>query len=175
MARRSIIIAAVLLSLLPVLSLAQTKKAAKFSISSLVFKPGEFIPVDYTCEGRNVNPPLGFSTTPPKTKSLALIMEDPDVPSGVWVHWIVYNIHPVRWIPEDNLPGQPGKTDSNEKGIYSGPCPPAGVHRYHFKAYALDTELEFKSRPTKEELEMAMQGHILDRCEMIGLYKKGSQ
>jgi hypothetical protein len=151
------------------------EKPKKLKINSLVFKPGQYIPAEYTCEGSNINPPLTFSGIPAKTKSLALIMEDPDVPQGVWVHWILYNIPPKRILQADSHPGKPGKNDSNGKGLYAGPCPPSGVHRYYFKVYALNNELDFKHPPGKEELENAMNGHILDKAEIFGLYSKGSQ
>jgi Raf kinase inhibitor-like YbhB/YbcL family protein len=174
MVKRSLVIAALLLSLFPALSSAQHKEV-KFRLTSLVFRAGELIPAYYTCEGRNVNPPLKISPIPEKAKSLAVIMEDPDVPRGVFVHWIVYNLPPKRVLHENSRLGKYGKTDASEKGGYFGPCPHSGVHHYHFKAYALDTMLEFKRPPTKEELERAMTGHILDRSELIGLYKKNEQ
>jgi Raf kinase inhibitor-like YbhB/YbcL family protein len=174
MAKQSLIIVALLLLLFPVLSSAQNRNV-KFTLTSLVFRQGERIPVDYTCEGRNINPPLKISPIPEKAKSLVLIMEDPDVPQGVFVHWLVYNLPPKRVLHEDNHKGKLGRTDASEKGLYSGPCPHSGVHRYHFKAYALDTMLEFKHPPIKEELEKAMIGHILDKSELIGLYSKNTQ
>ncbi|MCX5708646.1 MAG: YbhB/YbcL family Raf kinase inhibitor-like protein [Candidatus Omnitrophica bacterium] len=174
MAKRSLIIAALLLSLFPALSSAQYR-TRKFTITSIVFRSGELIPPEYTCEGRNINPPLKFACIPEKTKSMALIMEDPDVPQGIYVHWVRYNIPPKRTIAPDSLPGKPGKTDASEKGLYVGPCPRSGVHRYYFKIYALNSQLEFKSPPTKEELEKAMHGHILASAELIGLYSKQPQ
>jgi Raf kinase inhibitor-like YbhB/YbcL family protein len=171
MANRSPIIAALFLLLFPILSPAQDQ-AEKLTLTSIVFRTGEFLPTQYTCEGLNINPPLTVYSIPTRTKSMALIMEDPDAPAGIWVHWLVYNMPPKRLFPENSLPGKPGKTDSSEKGLYAGPCPPAGVHRYYFKLYALDSELEFDHLPIKEELEAAMQGHILARAELIGLYRK---
>jgi len=175
MFKRSLIIAALLLSLFPALSSAQ-QRTKGFKLTSLVFRPGEYIPSEYTCEGRNINPPLTFNRIPDKTKSLALIMEDPDVIQGVFVHWILYNLPVKRVLHANSQPGKPGKTDASEKGLYSGPCPRSlGAHRYHFKAYALNTMLEFKQPPAKEQLEMAMAGHILARAELIGLYSKQEQ
>jgi hypothetical protein len=174
MVKRTLIIAAFLLSLFPALSSAQYR-VTKFKLISTVFRAGELIPQEYTCEGRNIHPPLLFEHIPEKTISLALIMEDPDVPQGVFVHWILYNMPPKRTIPPNKDPGKPGKTDASEKGIYSGPCPHSGVHHYHFKAYALNTMLAFKHPPAKEELEVAMEGHIVDKAELIGTYSKQQQ
>lgn len=138
-----------------------------------VFANNTKIPSKYTCDGENINPPLSFSDIPANARSLVLIMEDPDAPSGTWVHWIVFNIIPeTNEISENSLPenAAEGMTSFGEKG-YGGPCPPSGVHRYFFKLYALDTVLELKN-PDKTELEEKMQSHILDEAEIIGLYSR---
>lgn len=132
----------------------------------------ELIPAKYTCDGENVSPPLRFGDIPSGAQSFVLINDDPDAPMGTWVHWVVYNIAPtVTDVPEGMIPagGAEGKTSFGHPG-YGGPCPPAGTHRYIFKLYALDTIVRFAETPTAEELEYAMQGHILARAELVGLY-----
>ena len=103
-----------------------------------------------------------------------MIVDDPDAPMGTWVHWIVYNIPIASSISENSAPGKLGKNSFN-RGEYGGPCPPSGTHRYFFKIYALDCELKLEAGPKKEELEKAMQGHILAQAELIGLYMKSYQ
>jgi len=140
-------------------------------ITSPAFKHNEYMPAKYTCEGEDINPPLIISGIPERTKSLALIMDDPDAPIGVWVHWVVFDITPITRIEEKSVPGKLGTTNSGRKD-YHGPCPPSGTHRYFFKIYALDTQLNLKEGITKGQLEKAMQGHILGKAELIGLYKR---
>ncbi len=145
-------------------------------IKSSAFKNNEFIPAKYTCEGENVNPLLEILNVPPETKSLVLIMDDPDAPSGTWDHWIMWNIDPkTHYIPEDSVPaGAVEGTTSFGRLGYGGPCPPRGdkPHRYMFKVYALDTVLDLKEGAVKAELEKAMAGHILDQTTLIGLYQR---
>ncbi len=148
-------------------------RAAEFQLTSPDFKPNQFIPVKFSCKGADINPQLDISGVPAQTRSLALIMDDPDAPMGTWVHWLVYNIAVTSSIPQNSAPGKLGQNSFN-RGEYGGPCPPSGTHRYFFKIYALDRQLEFKTRPAKKELEDAMQGHILDRAELIGLFTKGN-
>lgn len=145
-----------------------------FSLSSPVFAADGHIPPSYTCEGDDVNPPLVFSGTPPAAKSLALIMDDPDAPMGTWVHWLVWNIRPeTAGIQEDSVPqgAVQGKNDWH-RNDYGGPCPPSGTHRYFFKLYALDAFLDLPAGTAKKELERAMEGHIIARAVLVGLYKK---
>lgn len=142
-------------------------------IVSSVFRNNTKIPSVYTCDGRNVNPPLNFLNVPENAKSLALIMDDPDAPSGTFIHWILYNINPSeKGILENTvLPSAlQGKTSRGVAG-YVGACPPLGTHRYFFKLYALDSTLDLKN-PDKTELEKKMQGHIIDKAELIGLYSR---
>ncbi len=140
-------------------------------IKSPEFEQNKFIPGKFTCDGADVNPPLIIENIPQQAKSLALIVEDPDAPRGIWVHWVVFDIPVINRIEENSLPGKQGTTDSG--GInYSGPCPPSGTHRYFFKIYALDKNLNLNEGITKEELEEAMSGHILEEAELIGLYKR---
>ncbi|HTZ10944.1 MAG TPA: YbhB/YbcL family Raf kinase inhibitor-like protein [Candidatus Margulisiibacteriota bacterium] len=140
-------------------------------ISSPAFKDNEYIPSKYTCEGEDINPEILVSGIPEGAKSLALIMDDPDAPMGTWVHWVVFDMPLVARIEENSSPGKPGVGTSGAKE-YHGPCPPSGTHRYFFKFYALDTQLGLNEGISKGQLEKAMQGHILEKAEIIGLYKK---
>lgn len=141
------------------------------NLKSPAFENNKFIPSKYTCEGDDINPPITIENIPQGTKSLALIMDDPDAPMGTWVHWVVFDIPVLDSIEEDSIPGKQGITNSGKRD-YHGPCPPSGVHRYFFKIYALDAALNLKEGISKQVLEKAMQGHILDKAEIIGLYQK---
>ncbi len=153
------------------------------TIKSLVFKHNGEIPKQFTCQGQDISPALTWSNLPENTKSLALIVDDPDAPDPAapkmtWVHWVLYNIPPdASGLPEAvsaaNLPAgtKQGLNDWKKTG-YGGPCPPIGRHRYFFKLYALDTVLPDLNQPTKSELENTMQAHILDQTELIGTYQK---
>lgn len=148
-------------------------------LTSSAFSEGEIIPSLYTCEGKNINPPLEIQEVPPKAKSLVLIMDDPDVPASVrpdrmYDHWVVFNIPPsTHHLKENSTP--PGIQGKNTSGAnkYTGPCPPDREHRYFFKLYALDTELSLKAGATKKEVERAMDGHILSQTQLMGRYEKG--
>ena len=150
----------------------------EFSISSGAFSQGDTIPVEYTCDGSDISPPLVFSGIPEGAKSIALIVDDPDAPGGVWVHWVIYNmpvgrelakgIPPIGTLPDG---GRQGTSDFGKMG-YGGPCPPSGTHRYYFKAYALDTVLDLQSGASKAQLENAMQGHVLAKAELMGKYAR---
>lgn len=139
------------------------------------------IPRLYTCDGRDVSPPLTFADIPAGTQSLALIVHDPDVPSPdaprrIWVHWVLYNLPAdCAGLPEAavNLPAGTlqGRNDWGRTG-YGGPCPPKGRHRYFHTLYALDCRLPDLKEPTKSALEQAMQGHILARAELVGTYQR---
>jgi Raf kinase inhibitor-like YbhB/YbcL family protein len=149
-------------------------KMAEMQIRSPAFVTNGYIPARYTCDGTDINPPLEFADVPAGTKSLALIVDDPDAPVGMWVHWVVWNIDPAtREIAEDSVPSGAGHGKNDwKRNNYGGPCPPSGVHRYFFKLYALDVKLNLGSGATKAELEKAMQGHILATSELIGLFKR---
>lgn len=140
-------------------------------LTSKEFSHNGFIPKKFTCQGQDINPVLTIEDIPADAKSLALIIDDPDAPMGTWVHWVVYNIAPASVIKEDSVPGIDGINDFGRQA-YGGPCPPSGTHRYFFKVYALDVQLNLKPRLSKRELESTMQGHILEKAELIGLYKK---
>lgn len=150
------------------------KKMANLNISSSAFKANASIPEKYTCEGSDISPPLLIENVPAEAKSLALIMDDPDAPMGTWVHWVVWNIDPkTEEVAEGTVPrGGVQGINSFKKHEYGGPCPPSGTHRYFFKIYALDTSLSLKPNAEKRAIEQAMMGHILQRSEIMGLYKK---
>ena len=140
-------------------------------VKSPAFKDNEYIPERFTCDGVNVNPELNVEHIPEEAKSLAVILDDPDAPAKVWVHWVIWNI-PVTHHLKENFPrGNQGINDFG-KAIYCGPCPPAGAHRYYFKVYALDCILELSAKSRKADLEKAMGGHIIGFGELIGIYKK---
>lgn len=141
-------------------------------LNSPMFKNNEFIPGKFTCDGEDANPALFIEDIPAQAKSLALIVDDPDASGGMWVHWVVYDIPPVSIIKENSVPGKEGANDFGRRS-YGGPCPSSGVHRYFFKLYCLDAIMNLNEGITKQELEKAMEGHILDKAELIGLYKRG--
>ena len=145
--------------------------AVTLQISSPSFKDNDFIPLKFTCEGESISPALQVKNIPANTKTLAIIVDDPDAPNGPFVHWVVWNMPPAETIPEKTVAGTMGKNGRGAKG-YTGPCPPTGVHHYHFNVYALDTNLDLPEGAGKEELKNAMKGHILGSGELIGLYKK---
>ncbi len=148
-------------------------------LTSSAFHEGGIIPSLYTCEGKNINPPLDISGVPPHAKSLVLLVDDPDVPKtlrpdGMYDHWVVTDMPPdIKKIHEHSKP--PGIEGRNTGGDnkYRGPCPPDREHRYFFKLYALDKMLHFSAGCTKKEVEKAMQGHILAECQLMGRYEKG--
>jgi Raf kinase inhibitor-like YbhB/YbcL family protein len=144
----------------------------ELTVKSPVFEANKPIPKKYTCKGESINPPLSIDGVPKEAKSLALLMDDPDAPMGTFDHWVVWNIPAsTKSIGEKTVPGTEGLNGMRKKG-YTGPCPPSGTHRYFFKVYALDTELKLADKTTKREVEAAMQGHILAKGELIGLYSK---
>ena len=152
-------------------------------LTSPAFQHGAAIPAEYTCEGRDLAPPLQWSGVPAGARSLVLIVDDPDAPDPAaprmtWVHWVLYNLPPdSQGLPEgatsrDLPPGTgEGINDWHRTG-YGGPCPPIGRHRYFFKLYALDTVLEGLERPTKAQVGAAMAGHVLEEAELMGTYQK---
>lgn len=146
----------------------------KLRISSPAFRSHDNIPVQYTCDGSDINPPLLIEGIPGQSKSLALIVDDPDAPMGTWVHWVVWNMDPkTSEIKENNVPEKSSQGINDfRKHEYGGPCPPSGTHRYFFKLYALDTVLNISPDSKKADLEKAMKGHILSQTDLIGLYKR---
>jgi Raf kinase inhibitor-like YbhB/YbcL family protein len=151
-------------------------------LTSSSFKPQGSIPSRYTCDGEDISPPLAWSGVPEGTKSLALIMDDPDAPDPAhpkrtWVHWVLYNLPPSatelpEGVPARELPpGTLEGTNDFKHTDYGGPCPPVGRHRYFHKLYALDTVLADLHQPTKAALEMAMRGHVLAEADLVGTYQ----
>lgn len=150
-------------------------------LTSTAFAHHDEIPSAYTCEGRDIAPPLAWSGAPAGTRSFALIVDDPDAPDPAapkmtWVHWVLYDIPPTAHaLPEGGSPlprgTREGLNDWQRTG-YGGPCPPIGRHRYFFKLYALDTLLGDLNTPTKARLEAALRGHVLAQAELIGTYQK---
>ena len=147
-------------------------------VTSTAFEEGGMIPAKYTCDGQDISPPLEFSFVPDSAKSLALICDDPDAPVGTWVHWVLFNLPAeIKELPENVPPNEKlsngaiqGANDFRKIG-YGGPCPPGGTHRYYFKLYALNTELNLDPGITKKELLEAMEGHILAKGQLVGKYK----
>jgi len=143
-------------------------------LTSAAFREGADIPRKYTCDGEDLSPPLSWSGIPQDALSLALIADDPDAPVGTWVHWVLYDIPPDREGLSAGVQGvgTEGVNDFRRFG-YGGPCPPKGKpHRYFFKLYALDIELKLPAGATKEQVEQAMQGHILAQGQLMGKYSR---
>jgi hypothetical protein len=150
---------------------------AALTLQSTAFANQAEIPARFTCEGENAAPPLAVAGAPSGTKSLALVVDDPDAPdpakpTRTWVHWVVYDL-PASDGALSESAGQRGKSDFGRSG-WGGPCPPVGRHRYFFKLYALDAKLGERGPLTKAELEAAMVGHILEQTELVGTYQKTS-
>jgi len=145
----------------------------KMKVSS-TFSHNEMIPARYTADGDNINPSLDIEGIPEGTVSLVLIMDDPDAPVGTWDHWIVFNIPVIGKIEEDSVPsGAVQGKNSWGRSDYGGPSPPSGTHRYFFKLYAIDKELELSEGASKSDVLDAIEGYILDQTELIGLYSRG--
>ena len=155
------------------------KAGGSITLTSAAFKEGQPIPRQYACDGVNVSPPLEWTGVPKSAKTIAIIADDPDAPSGTWVHWVLYNLPAENIGMVENLPvtenlkagGFQGKNDFKEIG-YGGPCPPSGTHRYFFKIYALDSELPLKAGATKADVETAMQGHLIAQGQLMGTYRR---
>jgi Raf kinase inhibitor-like YbhB/YbcL family protein len=151
-------------------------------LTSSSFQPEGNIPSQFTCEGQDISPELTWTNVPSGTKSFALIAHDPDAPiAGGFTHWVVYNLPPnvthlAQGAPKsEKLPGGgiQGKNGYDQIG-YLGPCPPSGTHRYYFYLYALDTELNLPPGASKDDVEKAIKGHVLEKTELMGKYKKSS-
>jgi len=143
----------------------------ELTIKSPAFQHNSLIPKKYTCDGEEINPPLSIEGVPKEAKSFAMVVDDPDA-AETFDHWVVWNIPSSKTeIAENSVPGKEGNNSARQLG-YASPCPPSGTHRYFFKVYALDTELILGAKSTKRELEKAIQGHILAKGELIGLYHR---
>ena len=156
-------------------------KVGELQITSPAFQHGGMIPTKYTCDGKDISPPLKLGAVPEGTKSIALIMDDPDAPGRTWVHWVLFNLPPeTKELPE----AMPAKSKLDKGAIhgqsswgrrktgYGGPCPPSGAHRYFFKVYALDKIIERNFRTTKVQLLKAIKDHILAKGELMGTYRR---
>ncbi len=143
---------------------------AMLAVSSPDFGNNAMIPTKFTCHGASISPALQLGEFPAQTKSLAIIVHDPDAAHpGGFTHWVVFNIDPTRNIPQDFKGGVQGLNGSGKSG-YTGPCPPSGVHHYHFMVYALDARLNLSAKTDKVALEKAMEGHVLAQGDLVGLY-----
>ena len=150
-----------------------------FKIISTAFAEGDMIPRPFAWDGKDESPPLTWTDVPANTKSLALICDDPDAPMGTWVHWVLFNLPPTvdrlpEGVPGDKTLGNGGVHGLNDFGRlgYGGPCPPGGTHRYFFKLFALDAELQLKGGASKSQLLEVMEGHILAETHLMGRYRR---
>jgi Raf kinase inhibitor-like YbhB/YbcL family protein len=157
-----------------------TSEVHTVQLKAPAFEPGADIPQQFTCDGLNISPALSWTAPPEGTRSLALIMDDPDAPGGTWLHWLLYDLPASdRELPEGVAPKGPlasgarqGRNDFGKEG-YGGPCPPPGpAHRYYFRLYALDTELQLRARATRADVDRSMSGHVLASAELMGQYRR---
>ena len=169
--QKGIIGAAVTMLFITIASFAAGE--AKMKITSSAFQQGGNIPSKFTCDGSGTSPPLQITGIPPNAKTLVLIADDPDAPGGLFTHWLVWNIPPqTSSISEGSSPqGVQGANDFGKSG-YKGPCPPSGAHRYSFKIFALDRELDLRSGAKRSHLDTAMKGHVIAQGELVGRYAK---
>ncbi len=164
----------VLLIFLIIFSMCEKKEEAveTIKVESPAFKNMERIPAKYTCDGEDLSPPLRIYGISDRAKSIAIIVDDPDAPLGTFVHWVVWNIEPMEEIPENYESEYQGRNDFGNIG-YNGPCPPKGEkHRYFFKVYVLDKKIELSKGATKKELLRAIEGHVIQKGELIGVYSR---
>jgi Raf kinase inhibitor-like YbhB/YbcL family protein len=150
-----------------------------FYITSPEFREGQPIPLKFTCDGADISPPLAWKNAPAGTVSLTLIVNDPDAPIGDWVHWVLYNLPAEKNQLSEGVPAEKSLPDGSLQGRnswhqvrYGGPCPPFGIHHYHFNLYALNCKLKLESGAEKKEVLYAMQGHILAQTQLIGIYSR---
>jgi Raf kinase inhibitor-like YbhB/YbcL family protein len=143
-------------------------------IKSRAFNNNGNIPKRYTCDGENINPPLEILNIPDDTKTLAIVVDDPDAPYKTWVHWLLWDIPVEEHSIEEGQPPQSAVYGTNDfdKLEYGGPCPPSGTHRYFFKVYALDSHLEVPEGASKDELMNVIEQHKIESAQLIGLYSK---
>ena len=148
-------------------------------ITSSAFEDGGLIPAKYTCDGADISPPLHWDAVPEGTQGITLICDDPDAPMGTWVHWVIFGLSAETTELAENIPPDSNLPNGARQGVsdfgrigYGGPCPPSGTHRYFFKIYALDTEINLAAGASKSELLKAMEGHILGQGQLIGKYKR---
>lgn len=147
------------------------EEPTELKVTSEAFVNGGEIPAKYTCDAEGINPPLHVENIPEDAKTLALLVEDPDAPNGVFDHWVVWNIDPVTDIAEHSNPGTSGDNSAGKSG-YHPPCPPSGSHRYYFYVFALDASLDLLAGASKEELQTTMKGHVLGKGSIMGRYQR---
>ena len=168
---RSVTVGAIAMLLAAIVLLAAG--GATMKITSSAFHEGGSIPSKFTCDGSDTSPPMQITAIPSEAKSLVLIADDPDAPGGLFTHWLVWNIPPqTSSIAEGNAPkGVQGANDFGKSG-YRGPCPPPGTHRYSFKIFALDRELELHAGAKRSQVDAAMKGHVIAQGELVGRYAR---
>lgn len=163
--------------------ITNTTPMSSLTITSSAFTEGGLIPSSHTCDGANNMPPLTIMDAPEGTVSLVLIVDDPDIPESVksamgidvYDHWVLFNIPPTATVLDDDLvKSATAGVNSSGTSEYTGPCPPDGEHRYYFKLYALDTELDLEEGATKAEVEQAMQGHVIEEAVLLGRYERSN-
>lgn len=166
----------VVLILFSTVIFSENKGVQSMELTSTAFSHQQMIPSQYTCDGDNISPPLSWNNVPKNTRSLVLIVDDPDAPHGTWDHWILFNIPPHVTSLVKNVSVLPGgaKEGVNSWGKtgYGGPCPPSGVHRYIFALYALDNVLSFDDTPTKKRIIQAIDGHVIAQATLIATYER---
>ena len=153
---------------------------AGFALQSAAFRSGGDIPARFSCQAADVSPPLSWSDPPSNTQAFALIVDDPDAPSGTWVHWVAYDLPAAVHSLAEDVPKQEALPAGGAQGVndfqkigYGGPCPPPGkAHRYFFRLYALDAKTNLKPGASKKELENAMKGHVLSKAELVGRFAR---
>jgi Raf kinase inhibitor-like YbhB/YbcL family protein len=169
--RKAITSGAVVILLTAIASFAAG--GARMKITSSAFQEGDNIPSKFTCDGSDSSPPLQITGVPSEAKTLVLIADDPDAPGGLFTHWLVWNIPTqTNSIAEGSAPkGMHGTNDFGKSG-YKGPCPPPGTHRYSFKIFALDRELDLRPGARRSQVDAAMKGHIIAQGELVGRYAR---
>jgi len=145
--------------------------SGSLTVKSPAFPDGGMIPAKFTCTGNDINPEIDITGVPVSAKSLVLIVDDPDAPKGTFDHWVMWNIPTDGKIAANSAPGKQGRNGMGENR-YKGPCPPSGTHHYHFKVFALDTKLDLPDSSEKQDVLKAIEGHVMAKGELVGLYKK---
>ncbi len=169
---RKPIISGVVVILLAVIA-SFAAEGAKMKVTSSAFQEGGNIPSKFTCDGSDTSPPLQITGVPSEAKSLVLIADDPDAPGGLFTHWLIWNITPrTNSISEGSAPKGVHGTNDFGKPDYKGPCPPPGTHRYSFKIYALDRELDLRGGAKRSQLDAAMKGHVVAQGVLVGRYAR---
>jgi hypothetical protein len=154
-------------------AIASFAGGARMKITSSAFQQAANIPSKFSCDGPNTSPPLQISDVPTNAKSVVLIVDDPDAPTGLFTHWAVWNMSPqTSTIVEGSTPKGVHGTNDFGKSRYGGPCPPSGTHRYYFKVFALDRELDIPVGAKRHQLDAAMKGHVIAQGELMGRYSR---